>query len=326
MSKALDKLDATVKAEVSAGSAVKSMTRDQLLDEINNVTNGLRTNLKFFTGLGDNAAKLRDWYLDERKANSKLPSIVFMVQVYSHLTGKAKYQMEKSFFGALTDTLAGMSLMFDEIVPNIGKLFADKTFNLYNTKISHVVVLGMLDEARLINKVTEAFIAQLTADKSKGEIRIAPYQTKTLAESATETADVLNKFINASRGKTLTAAIIRYKASGNDVAVLSTDNNAAAQFAKLEGEVNESSIKSGCRGLAIFRWIGDFWTDYQDLKMRKAAALREEHEARVQFLQMELVGKDPNSEEYKRLVKIIKNYEMMIDRINQKLDKYYNKD
>jgi hypothetical protein len=323
MSRALDKLEATIKAEVAAGSAVKTMNRDQLIDEISNVMSGLTTNLSFFTGLGEECEKLHGWYVSERKNNSKLPSIAFMSKVYSHLTGKAKISMEKTFFGPMVDALASMGVMFTEITNNISKLFADKTFNLYNTKISHVAVLGMLEDARLVNRCCEAFIAVMCNDRCK-ELPVAPYQKKLLDDSAEQLSDILNRTVDGRQSKTFAAAITRYKSSGNDVTVLSSDNNSAVQFAKLDGDVSESTIRSGCRGLAIFRWIGDLWSDYQDAKARKAAALREEHIARVKFLQMQLMGEDPNSAEYKRLAKIIANYEVLINRLNQKLDKYYN--
>lgn len=324
MSKALDKLDAAVKAEVAAGSAVKTMNRDQLVDEISNVTLSLRTNLSFFTGLGANGCdKLQGWYVAERKNNSKLASIVFMGEVYSHLTGKAKLSMEKAFCGPIVDSMAGFIAMFDEIINNIGKLFADKTFNLYNTKVSHVAVLGMIHDANILNRVVEAFIAQLCHDKC-AELSVAPYQSKLLAGSAQEIADIVNKCVDARHSKSFTAAVLKYKTSGNDVTILNSSNDSAVQFAKLDGNISESTIKSGSRGLAIFRWIGDFWTDYQDAKMRKQAALRDEHEARVKFLQMLLLDADPSSAEYERLTKIISNYEMLINRLNQKLDKYYS--
>ena len=181
----------------------------------------------------------------------------------------------------------------------------------------------MLEDARLVNRCAEAFIAVMCHDRSK-DLSVAPYQLKTLVDNSAAFAEILNKAVDGRHTKTFASAVVRYKASGNDVTILSSDNNSAVQFAKLDGDVSESSIKSGCRGLAIFRWIGDLWTDYQDAKARKAVALREEHIARVKFLQMQLMGEDPNSAEYKRVAKIIANYEILINRLNQKLDKYYS--
>ena len=326
MSKALDKLDETVKSEVRKGSAIKNMTRDQLVDEITSITSSLRANLSFFQGLGaELSKKLHGNYLTDRKLSNKSASVSYLDEVNKHLTGKAKLLSDNSYSGAICDTMIDLLTLLDGIIDKCGDLFTDKAFNLYNTKMSHVAVLGMMNSARKVSDFAEAYIDQVMYDNSKGALpKPAAYRTKMLKGSVGEVASIINNVVNGRKSKSFVAAVSKYKASGNDVNVLGGDDVSSVQFAKLEGDIDELCVDEGRKGLAIFRWIGNWWVDLQDAKARKRVALREQHLARVQFLQMELAGEDPESERYQRLVKIIKNYEQMIDRLNQQIDKYYN--
>ena len=63
-----------------------------------------------------------------------------------------------------------------------------------------------------------------------------------------------------------------------------------------------------------------------DWVARLVRSLREQNKARVEFLQMELDGENPESPRYKKIVQVIKNYNDQIARMDQYLDKYYNED
>lgn len=326
MSKALDKLEATVNESVKDGSATKNMTRDQLLDYALSCSAALKSHMQFFNDLGASASKLHDKLIESRNSAKNSYIVKIYNMLLANLTGVAKSRLEKSYWGAIIESAQATIMVLDEVSINIEKLFVDKTFNLYNTKISHVAIYGILDNASTLAAYMEALISAITADSKPDAFKVAPYQVKYLAERTEEVGEICCHMINGKLGKTFAAGIIRYKQSGNDVGVLTSDNQSGSKFAKLSSEVAESDIRSGCKGLRIFRIIGDFWTDFFDKKAQKMRALREQHKARVEFLQMELEGEDPNSERYKRIVKIIKNYQDLIDRLNQKLDKYYNED
>ena len=309
MSRALDKLDAKVTASVKDGTAIKNMTRDQLLDYAVSCSTGIKASLSFFDELEPaSVEKLKDKLIELRKANSKDLVVEVENVLLNNLTGIAKARQDRAFQGAVLETARGLVMIIDEIILNIDKLFADKTFNLYNTKISNVAVYGMLGSADTLGKYLECYVAAVLMSMKPDVMTVTPYAKKYVVAHAEEVADFCNRMINGKLNKTFTAGIIRYKKSGNDTAILTSDNQSAAKFAKLGGEVNESDVKSGCKGLYIF----------------KLSAMREQNKARVEFLQMELEGEDPNSERYKKIVKIIKNYNDMIDRLNQKIDKYYN--
>lgn len=326
MSKALDKLEAAVNKSVKDGSATKNMTRDQLLDYMFSQASTLRTHLQVFEDLGQAVTKLQAQLTTLSKNSSNLPSVKSYQKLMKGLTGSAKLHTEQAFLGAVVESAQATVAILDEVSVNIDKLFVDKSFNLYNTKISHIAVYGVLDGAEVLARYLEAFMDAFTSDKKPEQIKLAPYQKKYLEDKTDEVAAICNRMINGRMNKTFTASLLKYKQSGNDVSVLSSNNESSSKFAKLDGNVNEDNVSAGCRGIHIFRAIGDFIVDWFDARARKQRALRDQHKARVEFLQMELEGEDPNSERYKRIVKIIQNYQVLIDRLNQKLDEYYSED
>lgn len=326
MSNALNKLDAKVNESVKAGNASKNMTRDQLLDYMSNSAGLLRSQIQFFTDCGPLLAKLQSSLMTARKGASQS----FLVQVWNkldvNLAGAAKLRQESSYFGAIVESMQATVSILEEVSSNIDKLFVDKTFNLYNTKISHVAIYGVIDSAGVLAQYSKCLVSAIMADKNPGAFAIPKYQKNYLTNKAEDVASICMRMINGKLGKTFTAGVLRYKQSGDDVCVLTTDNQSAAKFAKIGTGVNEEDIKRGCRGFSIFRWFGDRWTDLFDWVARCIRSLREQNKARVEFLQMELEGESPESPRYKKIVQVIKNYNDQIARMDQYLEKYYNED
>lgn len=327
MSKALDKLDAAVTEDVKNGTASKNMSKEQFVDYAMAIAAALNTHLQFFTDLGTSTSKLQGDMIAGAKGNSKNLSVVIWNKLNAGLTGIAKHRQESNYLGALIESMQASSAIIGEIVANVDNLFGDdKSFNLYNTKISHVAVYGIVDDSRVLAKFAEAYISAIIADKKPDTFKVPTYQSKYLTSHVDYVADICCRMINGKLRKIFTTGIINYRKSGSDVSLVTSDNSSNTKFAKIGGQINEADINSGCRGLRIFRIIGDFITDFFDDQARQNRAMRDQHKARVEFLQMELEGEDPNSDRYKRIVKIIKNYNDMIDRLNQKIDKYYNED
>lgn len=325
MSKALNTLDATINKMIKSGVNAKTMKREELIDFASRTSSTIKSHLQFFTDMAAASDKMQQAVLADRKANTKNSFMNAWNEIYKNLTGVAKMRMERNFCGAIVDTSIAMSQLLDDVVINIDKFFADKSISLYNTKISHVAIYGMIERAETVACFDEMIIAAYLESKSS-EFKLTKGQLACLTEGATEMSDICNTMINGKIGKTFATAIARYKSSGNDTVVVTSDNQAAGQFAKLDNLVNEEDVTFGCKGLRIFRWIGDKIVDMLDNRARKQRLLREQHKARVEFLQMELNDLDPNDEKYKRIVKAIKVYQDEINRLNQKLDDYYDED
>lgn len=115
-------------------------------------------------------------------------------------------------------------------------------------------------------------------------------------------------------------------ASEIDVNIVDEDGNANTAF------MNSSAIPSSLQHsltigtksfiINIFRWIGEQWVMHKHLQYLRQTKEKEWMEAHVALLKMDLANADPNSEEYRKLVGIIDNYNDQLAELDQKIAAY----
>lgn len=320
MSKALDTLGKTVEqtATTSAGTVI---SKEQLIDLVSDRLAALYNVSQFFTALESCAGECQKKIIENRR-NASLKSMQYYNQICSQLTGGAKRAMDERFLGAMVDTTNALITILEEVSGNIGQFFENKSITLYSTKISHVAIFGMIDTGKTFAEFCEQIVNVMMSDLIPQIGTPAKYTFSFIQNNMVACCNLMNSVINSHLSKTFTAALLKYRNGGSDVKIVNSENKATVQFAKITNEVTERDINAGCRGLAIFRWFGNRKADKADRVHRKNVALREQLQARARLLQLELDGTDQNSPEYKRLVKIIENYQNQIDRLTQEIDKY----
>ena len=319
MSKSIDALGVAVDAATKT-SAGKVMTKDNLVDIISGNISALRNVTQFFQGLGDANAKMKAW-MDQNARNTAFKSIAINAQLVAGLTGAARKAQENGFLGAISEAATNLTMIMEEFNDNVSKLFNDKTISILNIKVSQVAVFGMINDAETFARFAMNLITVFMSDKSPKLPKPAPYILNDLGADLADTVKIINRTINNKLAKSFVASIIKYRSGGSDMKVVGSDNKASVQFIRANADVTDSDIESGAKGLKIFKWIGDFFVDREDRKLRKLRLERDMITARCQLLQLELSGFAEDSEEYKRQVKIIENYQKMIDRLNQEIKK-----
>ena len=322
MANPIDKLDAAISEQLKGGGSIGSMTKDQFLDYIDVVSGAVKNNLKFFTELGPSEKKMKEYL--KAKPGDQRKSIAFYNAIYKEMQYAAKKAMDERFLGAFADTLASFAVILDEIAKNVDEIFQNKSINLFNSKVSHAAVIGMIVDAEMFGKFIDWYITLFMSEVVAGLPRLLPYQMKYLEEAVKVVPALINRIINGRSGSNFINNVLNYKNGGSDVLLVNGNNQSNAKFAKVAGGVTDADIEAGARGIGIFKKIGDWFVTIKDEKMRRLRSERDLMQARVQLLKLELDGVDPESPEYKKQLKIIENYTAIIARIDQKLDKYYN--
>ena len=286
MSRALDNLSKVVANTVKTESGVV-ITKDKMIDLIDAGLGDLYNVSQFFTALEADQDKLRDWLTGAVKNAGSLKALGLYNKIMTKLTGSASATMGRRFLGAMSDTVNAMIVIMEEVSGNIDKLFVETNLTIFNTKISQVAVIGVIENSHMFSEFCTKFIEALMYDRNQ----------------------------NLDRPE-------RYVYDFLDSNVVNSESKPSVQFARIGSEVTENDIDAGARGFKIFRIIGNFFSDLTDKRNRRKMALRDQLQARARLLQLELNGVDPESSEYQRLVKIIANYQKQIDRLNQSLAKY----
>ena len=321
MSRALDNLTNAVNTTVKSAAGT-TITKENLIDLIDQNLGYLYNVSAFFTALGANSQQLQAWITTNRRALN-LKSIQVFNKIDTGLVGSAKLAMNDRFLGGFSDTTNALIIILEEISGNLDKFFAEKTITVYNTKISQVAVFGMVNNAQMFADFVVNYISLFMSDRNAKLFKPAPYQIVALKDNLPQVTTLINRVIGGQLSKSFVKAIKRYRSSGVDSGIVNAQNRAAVQFAKVNTDVTETDISAGAKGILWFgKLIGDLFTDISDYRLRLLRAQREQLQARVQLLQLELDGMDENSPEYKHQVEIIKNYQKLIDRLNQKLASY----
>ena len=320
MSRSIDTLDKAVTGVIKDASG-RSFSKDQLVEIIDDQIGFIRNASGFFLKLGpDSGAKLLE-YLNASKTTSKALSISLYNEVQGAVCSAAQRANNERFLGAFQDTLAGLSAILEEINDNVDALFVDKTITVYNTKISQVSIFGMIYNAQMFSSFVTNYIALFMSDRNPNLYKPVPATTNKLKNSVQDVVSIINRVIGGKLNKSFVAAIKKYRNGGSDTVIVNSMSQSSAKFAKITPEVTESDLLAGAKGLKIFKIIGDWFVDRADTKIRKIRAEREMLSARAQLLQLELAGMEESAPEYKRQVEIIKNYQKLIDRLDQKLAK-----
>ncbi len=202
--------------------------------------------------------------------------------------------------------------------------------NIHNAKLSHATALGTIQSAQhyldyvlcLFNTTTYEIIQRNGIHELAP---IAPYRYKFLEDFKNEFIDTF-KQMAFGKHNTYLANYKKLKSSKDDIYLVnsSSGSNIVMLDEPTKTELNRSFI--GSWSLNPFRWLGEIYNVYRHNMYTKMAAEKEDLEAHVALLQMELADKDPNSEEYAKAVKIIDSYNQMIAELDQKINAYYNED
>ena len=212
---------------------------------------------------------------------------------------------------------------------SLDKWFDAPKISVYNTKLSQVVVYGMLDEAELFCKYTTSLFSfvvfELTQHNNISELQEPKKYRKMLIVDKCDTF-TMNSIRRLSDNPFVFADDMEKAKDDIDVNIVDQDGHSAMGFvnpANIPASLRHS-IGIGSKSLVmnIFRWMGEQWILHKHLKYLRQRKEKEWMEAHVALLQMDLQNKDPNSDEYRKLVAVIDNYNEQIAALDQKLAAY----
>lgn len=216
---------------------------------------------------------------------------------------------------------------------SLDKWFSTPKLTVYSTKLSHLVLFGLLDEVKLFCKFTTSLFGfityEVTTHNSIPELQEPKrYKKMMIAEKYNEFAS--NCIRRLSDNPYVFAEDMEKARNDIDVNIVDANGNPNTAF------VNPVSISAplqyaigiGSKSFVmnIFRWIGEQWMMHKHLKYLRDMKDKEWAEAHVALLKLDLDGTDPNSEEYRKLVAIIDNYNEQIAELDQKIAAYEQED
>ena len=277
---------------------------------------------------------------DKLESSSNTPSLMnsirknlkdktTVVPVYNKymnaLSGRAKIIEEKSQLLTIKRTNVILVELLKELNKNIDELIKTKSLNIHNTKISHVMVLGILEESKICAQYSILLTNMVLNSNIKVITNPPKYKTEYLKDNNKRVATTVSNIFMKTGIFNFLTNIKNLKSTNTDVLLLNDDDQS-----NLEYVANNSNGTSGevSRLVALplllnpFRWFGILFARASRSRYEKNVESKEWLEAQIQLLKLQLDGVPPDDKRAIQLQKIIKAYEDMLSKRNRDIAKY----
>ena len=257
------------------------------------------------------------------EANNKNNVNTIIPSLYKKYQGKALVAENTQVFGASILACKNMKKITDEILKNFEKYIPDEGLQIQETKVSTVILLGIVEESRVLTNYFSYLWSHFVSAISGSNLTPTPYQVKYLTSNYERFINLVNHICNKDSNYSFDKLVSELKKKQADMVLYQEGHTFLNVVNKsvFTGIDEERMV----HGLAIFNIVSHIAT-YIDIFLHneylKKKAMKEKLESELALLRYDLMGVDPNSSEYKILVKRIKMYEDQIAMYDKKIKDY----
>lgn len=281
-------------------------------------------------------ASINGWNAKERAVLTKRIEVLMTnkanksAAIYKQFRGKlvkkASALETKEAFGAILNVSSKFDTILADIEDGVEKLFVDKNLTIGNTRVSHLIVFGVIKDCHEFIKFSRAIFGTLTTELS-GELgATAGFRMNTIIDHQ-GVVNTINRVCKEEGAYSFLHAIDKLNQNGSNLLLYSGNKLSFTDFLipKAFTKTAANLTLSGLIGINIFRFLGEGWNTYQAKRQKLKELDKDWMESRVALLKLDLVGVDHNDPRYLELIKIIDNYEGMINKLNQDIAKLENR-
>jgi len=326
MATPIDTLDAEVSKVLSSNEdKFSALDREKLLNAMDTNKQSLLAFVNFLDGIVQMNDRIKtNVFMVKNPDAKKEPGYWAYMQVLRQLIGTAKNMESKQFLSAFRLTALSYCNIMDQFNKNIDQLIDEKALTIFNSKLSHIAVLGVVQDCNMLGRWLVTFAGALAFDICKATPAPAPYVLQFLQGNLNDVISIINRTVNSGDPLYQVKTITDLAKSGNDVLLVGNDNMSNVKLAKGGlGKLSETLLESGVKGIFGFRWWNNIKVNILDRWYRRKRQEREYLQAQVDLMKLTLDGMDKNSPEYVRLAKLIANYEAIFAKMDRDLDNYY---
>lgn len=243
------------------------------------------------------------------------------------LIGKAAQEERKRPLGALLAANQGYIKILTEIDKNLDKLVEEKSITMWNVRMSHLAVLGLLKQSDVVANFTAYLYAFMSRLASQTTGSIPKYREKYMLDNVDKVTKFVNDLLDKKGAYVFMRDIDTMKREQRDIVLGATGN-----LTGWSKGVNISRFSIGFLDalMSFLSWINifsialDAWDNYKLAKYEKNKEIKEWLEGHVALLRMDLEGMDKSSPQYTKMVNIIQAYDDKIAEYDEKINAFEN--
>jgi hypothetical protein len=216
---------------------------------------------------------------------------------------------------------------FIKILENLkdkgNEYFTSDKINIFNMRISHVILLGVLYDSERLSSYSKYMITAISFALQGSISDIPKYRIDFIRQNTDAVTKCVTAILDGTGAKEFATYIKNIKIEAKDFSLLSENNNVQVkQSSDIKiSENGKQLISSGTFGLLGFRWLGEKINLITVWKERQRLSEEEWLKSHVTLLMSKLDSIDENSEEYSKLKKVIERYEDQINKYERKRTK-----
>lgn len=321
-------LGTALQNEVAPGKKMRSVNKEDYRENLGILASRIKTLIETLSAM---PANMKQSLADQiYKATSDRNNVACNTYV-AIAKAVGKNDLRIAFDSVLT-VAQTYSKIFESLDRTTNVVFKDKMITVFNSKLSHVAIFGVLGEAELFVNYSNYLFDNITYELcANNGVRELPMPKKyRMAYVQQEQVNFINLVKNRlqNSANVVISEIEKAVRSNSDVNLIGEDNTTNLGFVQPTGytPMMRNLFTTGARSFihVVFQSLGELWNLIKNARYNKAKKEKEWMEAHVALLKLQLQGVDPNSDEYRKQVQIIEAYNEMIAELDQKIGNYEN--
>jgi hypothetical protein len=247
---------------------------------------------------------------------------MYLTALKNEPSKNASRMEEEIPFSSLAEANKRRLAVLTELELQIDELFTHNTINMFNGRLSHIVVVGIIAQSKMMFKYSKYMLSAVVSAITN-QHEVAKYRYAWMKDYNQATAEVVAKSIGSNNSYDFASIIADMQNKAIDVTLIDDFNKVTVDMvnsSQISGDA-KAIISFGVKKLGLFRWIGEVWEtekhDWKETKRRELEWMR----AHVEILKLKLQNTPEDSPEYQRLVRIIERYEEMIAKADKQSEK-----
>jgi hypothetical protein len=273
-----------------------------------------------------------DLVFDKYKSNItnvNIPTKDIYTYILKNLVRDANIAETTSMFSVIFAVNKVYIGVLNEIEKNLDKIMENDTIDMFNSRVSHVAVFGILQESEIFGIFTTYLYRQISiiASNAKHASKIQKYRSDYMLKTVNDYVTILNTIFSKTGKYNFMHELDKIKRTNLNTKIYS-DNMPFTDITN-ESDFTNSNIfhlNFGIRGFSVFNWLGTWYIDWKHKKYEKNKDLKEWMEAHNALLKLELSNVSEDSPEYQRQLKIIDYWDDKISKLDRDINEYLNKD
>lgn len=284
-------------------------------------------NLTTIASLRDTMSKEVSAYITKKLTTPEFKKLATLHKAFvSQLSIKAKKTEDTGFLMSIVTILPELEKEHEKINVSFSTIFPGKenTMRIDEMYVTQVLTIGYLKSVASLLSFVSNIYALIPVNVS-GNTQLPKYREVEAQKALTDVTSFINTVYDRSVGTTILAQIQEVKRLGTDVFVVSNGDTIDKYADDRDYSRPTHNFMGGfvLGNLSIF--IGEAFSNIFRLLYAYRKDMREWMIVKTTLLKMDMENKDPDSEEYQHLVKILNKYESILAKYEQKISNYEKK-